>query len=652
MPQYELNLRDYLRIFHKRKTVILIIFLAVTISSIMYVSTQPSVYKATTTVKILERRSIAGILTEWIVYSPANVMESQAKIVKGFPVMRRVALRLGLIDYSLPTSKIHSIVMGLQGRITAETIKRTNIIRITASASSAEEAVDLANTVAQVYREENLLEKTKQARTARRFIEEQLSELENRLSETEERLRKFGDEVKDIRLTEPIQKKLVELEFELAGFLQKYTDRHPQVIQLKEQIKGLEAQLAGFSGQELVYARLGREVEVNKKLYSMLKERLEEARITEAQKVGDVSIVDPAVIPRSPVGPQKKMGTLIGAIMGLMLGIGVAFLLETLDTSIGTIEDVENLVKLPVLGVIPSVSTGLEEEKKNIFTRLKMKLFPLRKSEAEEAYIRLIVHHKPKSPTAEAYRNLRTNLKLGPSQKTFLVTSAGPREGKSTILTNLGLSVAQKGLKTLLVSSDLRRPALAKSFGIKRELGLTELITETGNLEDALRSVSDVMLGEMQFDEIMKAPGMENIWILPAGHLPPNPAEVLESKKLPELIEQLKKRFDVIFFDSPPVLPVTDASLLASKVDSVIVCYEIGRTARDALLRAKIQLESVGAKILGVVLNHITPQTEMMAGYPYYYRYKYRYYGKEEKTGGEEPRPEEGQETSSPQDMG
>lgn len=649
MPQYELNLRDYVRIFQKRKVTIITVFLAVTISSVIYLSVQPAIYKASTTVKILERQSIAGLLAEWIVYSPANVMESQAKIITGFPIMRKVALRLGLIDDNTPTPEVHSIVGGLQGSVTTETVERTNIIGIVASAGNAKEAMDLANTVAQVCVEENLLEKKKQASTARQFIEEQLSQLEGRLEEREEHLRKFGDEVRGVRLAEPIQKKLVDLEFELAAFLRKYTDKHPQVIQLKQQIEELEAQLAGFSGQEMEYARLTREVEVNKKLYSMLKEKLEEARITEGRKVGDVSIVDPAVMPRSPIGPQKEMGTLIGGMVGLILGIGLAFIFETLDTSIGTIEDVENLVKLPVIGIIPSVASGFGEEK-GAFAKFKRKVFPVGKSGAEEAYIRLIVHHKPKSPMAEAYRNLRTNLKFSPTQRTFLVTSAGPCEGKTTILTNLGLSVAQKGVKTVLVSSDLRRPVLAKTFGIKREPGLNEVITGTTSLEDALRNVSDIMLGDMQLDDIMKAPGMENVWILPSGHLPLNPAELLESKELPKLIEDLKKRFDVILFDSPPILPITDASLLAPKVDSVVVCYEIGRTARAALLRAKIQLESTGAKISGVVLNHITPQTETVAPYPYYRsRYKYGYYEEEGKS-GRKRKTEEGQEESSSED--
>jgi Mrp family chromosome partitioning ATPase len=583
---------------------------------------QPPIYKASTTVKIEQRKTIAGLLTEWITYNPGDVMESQTKIIKGFPIMRKVALRLGLIDESLPVSEIQIIVAGLQGEFTTETIKRTNIIRITTSSRNAKEAMDFANTVAQVYIEENLLEKKKQASTARQFIEEQLSLIEMRLIETEERLKKLGDKESDLRLAEPIQKKLVDLEFELAVFLRKYTDKHPKVMQLKKQIGNLETQLAGFSDQELEYARFTREVEVNRKLYSMLKEKLEEARITEAQKVGDVSIVNPAVMPTSPIGTPMRIGVIIGGIMGLILGIAFAFIYETLDTSIETIEDIEKVLKLPVLGVVPSVRSELHEQK-DVISRFRKRIFRGKINSEEEAYIRLIAHYKPKSPIAESYHNIRTNLKIGPSRKTFLITSASPREGKTTILTNLGLSTAQNGLKTLLVSSDLRRPALARTFGIKKEPGFYEVILGTVSLDEGLRNISDIMLGDIQFDEIMKSPGIENIWILTSGHLPLNPAQILESKELSNLIEELKKRFDVIFFDSPPLLPITDASLLASKVDSVILCYEIGKTARNALLRSKIQLELVGSKIAGVILNHISPQTEALTPYPYYYKYRY-----------------------------
>jgi capsular exopolysaccharide synthesis family protein len=387
-----------------------------------------------------------------------------------------------------------------------------------------------------------------------------------------------------------------------------------------------------FSEQEREYARLNRELEINKKLYVMFKEKLEELRIIESQKVSDVSIIDPALMPKPiKVGDTAKRNLLAGPALGLVLGFTLAFILEALDTSITSIEDVENVVKLPVLGVIPSITPRHKKEERNIFKKFKQKIKPLEKDSAQEAYVRLIVHHEPTSYVAEAFRNIRTNLKLDAAKKAILVTSAGPREGKTTIATNLALVLAQKGAKTLLVSSDLRRPVTAKAFGIEREPGLYEVISGNLKIEDALRNISDMILGDMSLDEIVKFPGIENLWILPSGHLSSNPTAILESPEMIKLIKELKEGFDALFFDSPPVLPITDASLLAPKLDSVVLCYEIGRTSRDALLRAKVQLESVGAKISGVILNHITPRGEIILPYPYYYyRYKYRYYGREE----------------------
>jgi len=628
LPQYELNLRDYVRIFHKRKLIIFFTFLTVFIGSIYYLSKKQPVYQSSATIKIEERKTIAGLLTEMVMYNPGDVMESETKFIKGYPVMKKVALLRGMIDEKSPVELVNSVVSNLQGSIDSEKVGNTNMIRIVATADNAKEAMDLANNVAQVYIDENLVDKAKQARHTRQFIEEQLASLEDRLRQAEDKLRIFGDEVKNIKLAEPMQQKLLELEFQLADLLQKYTEKHPRVMQAREQIEQMESQVKGFSGQELEYTRLTREIDVNKKLYAMLKEKLEEARITEAQKVGDISIVNPAVLPSGPVAGNEKMGIVVGAFMGLILGVALAFVLETLDTSIGTIEDVENVVKLPVLGVIPSVIND-SDHGYGILDRIREKFSPPEKTEEQERLIRLFAHYNPKSPTTEAYRNIHTNLKLNPSRKTIMVTSSGPREGKSSIAVNLSIVIAQAGLKTLLVSADLRRPVIAKTFGIKKEPGLNELLTGTIPLEEALKNVTDLMMGEMNFEEIRMTPGLENIWLLTSGRLPFNPAELIESRELNNVIEKLKMKFEVIIFDSPPILPVTDASLLAPKIDCVVVVYEIGRTSREALIRAKGQLESVGAKIAGIVLNHTKPQTEAIATYPYY-SHKYRYYGKEE----------------------
>jgi len=646
VAQYELNLRDYIRIFHKRKFIIILTFILVTLASVIFTPKQLITYTANTTIKIEERKTIAGLLTEWIAYNPGDVMQSEAKFITSFPVMIRAGIGQGIIlegwfeepkDKSADIGKrelshanikpervdeVNQIVGMLQGKIRTEIVSGTNMIKIFATADKPKEAMDLANTVAKAYVIENLREKNKQATRAREFIEEQLGELENSIKGAEERLRELGERSQQVKLAGPLEQKLVELQFQLAELLQKYTEKHPQILQLREQIKTMEAQFQGMSGQQLDYARINREVTVNHKLYEMLKEKLEEARISEREKVSDVTVVDPAILPGAPITADNRIKVVIGGVMGMVLGIAFAFILETLDTSIGTIEDVENVIKLPVLGVVPPIVEG-RRQSNWILDRIKQRLPSKKKSDAEERLVHLFAHYQPQSPTTEAFRNIHTNLKLRPDRKTILVTSSGPWEGKSTVVCNLGLVMAQSGLKTLLVSTDLRRPVLSKVFGIKRQPGLSELVMGTTTLDNALNNITDILLGDIGLEDIKKTPGIENIWILPAGHLPHNPVEILESKVLAELIEKIKVRFDVILFDSPPVLPVTDPSLLAPKVDCVLIVYEIGRTGREGLMRAKIQLESVGAKIAGVVLNHTQPQTEPISAYPYYYKYKY-----------------------------
>jgi len=183
----------------------------------------------------------------------------------------------------------------------------------------------------------------------------------------------------------------------------------------------------------------------------------------------------------------------------------------------------------------------------------------------------------------------------------------------------------------MLISADLRRPVICRTFGVKNSPGLSELVMGNVSLEEATCTMTDMLLGGLSLEDIRKSPGIENISIMPTGVLPSNPVELLESKRMADIIERLKNQYDAVIFDAPPVLPVTDASLLAPRMDFVVVVYEMGRTSREALLRTKMQLESSGGKIAGIILNNTRPHTEDIASYPYYYRYhKQGYYGKEE----------------------
>lgn len=625
---YELNIRDYLRIFRKHRLLIITIFIVVVIGSIFYVSKQPVYYQASSTIKLEERKTIAGLLTESVMYNPGDVMESETRMITGYPVMKRAALKLGLITEMSSPATIDEAVSQVQGSISTERVGNTNMIRITATSDMAKRAMDIANTVANVCVEQNLQDKAKQARHMRLFIEEQLTSLEMRLRQSEEEVKKFDKDQHNLKLAVPIETKLADLQFKLAELSQVYTDQHPRIIQLKDEIRHLEDQIKGFSGNEVEYARIIREVEVNKKLYAMLKEKLEEARITEAEKVSDVSIVDPASMPGGPISGSKQIGVLLGIIMGLALGLFAAFIFETLDTSISTIEDVEKVLDLPVLGVVPPARREYAR-KTSFLESLRDRIFPSA-NEDEEQNIYLIAHYEPRSTIAEAYRNIQTNLKLSSEKKVILITSSGPREGKSSISSNLAIVMAQAGMKVMLIGADLRRPTLDRTFGIRRDPGLNELVTGAAKLKDVIHNIVDIMVGDIPFEDIRKNPGLENIWIIPSGRLPYNPAEILKSKAVEDMLEILRKKFDVIIFDAPPVLPVTDASILAPKMDSVIMVYETGRTSREALKRAKTQLESIGAKIAGVILNHTRPQAEAVVQYPY--QKYHEYYGIGEKS--------------------
>lgn len=622
MVKYELNLRDYIRIVRKRKSVIVAALAIGIVFSLYADSKRTLVYEANTTVQVQERKSVAGMLTEVMVFSPGDIMETQSRIIKGFPVMIKAAEMMGYLEEGADREQQYRQAQGLQGRIRTERVGRTNIIKIFARASRPLEAMELANIVAEVYVAESLRVKNKQSRTSREFIENQLLSVQKRLEDSEDRLRIMGDEVDNISVSEDVQKKLLDLEFELANLLQKYTEKHPKVKMVRDEIKEREAQIKGFSGRQLDYARLKREVDVARNIFAMLSQKLEEVKIAEAGKVSGAEIVDPAVLPRGAINDAGRVNVVLGAFLGLIIGLVLSFIVETLDTSMGTIEDVENVVKLPVLGVVPSV--GPEDgEYETVWDKIKRKILPRHVKKRRRGYVSMVVHRNPTAPTAESFRNLKTNLRISPERKVFLLTSAGPQEGKTTTLINLAIACAQDGMKVLLISSDLRRPTIAESFGMKKRPGISDILMGTVSLDEGMRGMADMMLGDLGVDFILANPGLDRLWILPAGSLPLNPAEVLDSHELDKMISWMRDEFDVVFFDSPPVLPVADASILAPKMDATVLCYEIGRTSRHALGRAKAQLEAVDAKMAGIILNHIQPETEAVEVYPYYYRYRY-----------------------------
>lgn len=629
MPQYELNIRDYWQIIQKRRLVLVVIFFTFLIFTIIYTNTQKPIYRATASVQWIERKSLGGMLTELVSAATGDPLLTQARVIRSRGILSKVVVELGLVSHLASQEEIDRRAQALQGAVRADVIESTNIIRIDVIYPESRQAAAIANKVAEVYIAENIRERNKQNRLVREFIDKQLEEARVKLHNSEEILAKFQETEVPSGIASALQNRLIELGTKRQELLRKFTERHPDVINIAEQISQIKEQMMGLPQKELEYVRLTRNVEIDTRIYRELKEKLETARIAEAEKIEDVSLVETALPPGSPISPNKNLNYFFGAVIGMMLGLTMAFLSEQLDTSIGTVEDVESYLKLPVLGIIPYLKT--KDAKKTSFMR---RLWP-KELKGEEKLWRmknqLLIYYSSSSPIFEAYRILRTSIQTEVFKeklqgKILMVSSAGPEEGKSITAANLAITMAQGGLRTVLIDADMRRATIHKVFGIKSEPGLSNILRGTVELKDAVRTFTDILIGEIGFDQTLNIPRLDNLDVITSGSLPTIPAELLSSNEMGALLGALRDRYDIILVDTPPILAVADALILAPKVDGVILIYRVGKTARLLLSRSKTQLTESGAQVKGVVLNNISPEVEMSYGYSYHYKYYGKYY--------------------------
>lgn len=639
MAQGELTLSDYGRILGKRIGEVLgsiALVLAVTWNVVGH---QVPVYRSSAKVKLERAQALASNVFAGFQASYENPIATESRVIESRAIAEEVAYKLHSAEELKDPAALEAAVGEVQGSVSAQPITDTNIIMIAVTGSNRERVALLANTVAEAYIENNLKEKNKQARKVLDFVQTQLDSTEKRLRDTENALMRMRQGGQATGLAVTVQNRVMDVEGQLGQLRPRLTENHPEIKRLEEQLEHLKEQMRGLPDAELDFARLQREVEVNEKTYRTLRERLEEARVAEAEKIADATIIERALVPKSPINPPKRFGLFIGGLLGLLFGCVLAFVIETLDTSIGTIEDVERLLQIPVLAVIPHIGrldrTRPTSKIKKPFEWFKFKRHRAGSTELE-AREALHAHYQPHSVSTEAYRILRTNLKLSAERKVMLVTSAGPAEGKTTMISNLGIVLAQSGVRTLLISSDLRRPELDRVFGLEREEGLSEVLQGSLTFERSLRGLSDFILGKFGFDETVKHPYLANLSLITSGHrLPENPAELIGSRAMQDLLAKARSQFDAVILDLPPILPVADSLVLAPQVDGVVLVYQVGRISRGALLRAKNQLESVGAAFFGVVLNHVKPEVKSEPHY-YYQAYKKRY-AKEQKAADSPP---------------
>jgi polysaccharide biosynthesis transport protein len=505
---------------------------------------------------------------------------------------------------------------------------------------------------------EKVLERTQEIQSEIRRITESRGELEGMVQRLDQFIANPSSSQAGFHLSSGTSQyhsantTLTELQLKKDTLLKDYTPLHPEVVEAgrkiienakkmrivllsqiaeltkkdrdaKKDLQELERKSSALMEKKLEYDRLRRKVELHSDMTTLLERKNQEAQIRKAEKPEEVSIVKPALLPAEPINPLKTTPTgAMGLLIGLVLGMIAAFVVETFDTSLGAIEEVEETLKTSVWGMIPQAD---ERELREVAEQN----LPEGISEAASPHvISLVAHFAPKSMIAESFRALRTNVQGKGEEsgvRAISITSASPQEGKTLVSVNLGVAMAQTGLKTLLVGSDMRKPSLGRVFGLEHSPGLSDVLL--GNLEwrRAVKTISDIMVGAMTLEEVITTPGLDNIHIITSGAIPPNPAELMDSKRLRDFIEKAKKEYDFIVFDSPPILSTADAAILAAKMDGVLLVYRIGTVSRGLLKRATTQLEQVKSPLMGVVLNgvkpDISPDFEDFRYYKHYYSY-------------------------------
>lgn len=411
-------------------------------------------------------------------------------------------------------------------------------------------------------------------------VERQITELQSEINAIQERL----DELRPDSVLTPTPTPEEQLEIES---LQARLEQLQPILALYQQVYanlvvlGRPADSGGATDQRL--AQLQTTLALYQQIYLNILSNLETVRLARVQNTPNVVQIEPAVPSARPVRPQPLQTTLLAGAVGLMLALGIIFLVEYLDDTIKLPEDVERLLGLPVIGYIAEMQfTGKDAEREEIY-----------------------VARQPRSPVSEAFRSLRTNLEFAGVNRplrTLLITSTSPGDGKTTIATNLAAIISQSGRNVVLLDGDLRRPRVHRFLGIPNRAGLSDLFREVRSPETVMHQVD---------------PG-QGLRVITSGSLPPNPTELLASARMTELLDELTRQNSVVIIDSPPTL-VADAQVLAARVDGVILVIHPGKTHADAVLATLEQLKRAEARVVGVVFNRI-PRNRA------YYYGGYRYY--------------------------
>jgi exopolysaccharide transport family protein len=444
----------------------------------------------------------------------------------------------------------------------------------------------------------SLLDKLREQQASLRI---QVAELSTQFGPAYPKVAQLNSQLKEIsrEVQDEVDKAVDHLRGEYQAALQRETMLRGSFDRQKQEANKLNE-------SAIEYSLLKRDVESNRTLYEGLLEKLKEAGVTAGLRSNNFRIINAARVPTAPSEPNIPRNLAFALVLGAISGIGLAFLLENMDNTVRTPEQAQAISALPSLGMIPLGSKTTNRGPNG--TRLAL-------TTSKEA-VEMVTQVRPQSQMAESYRALRTSLllsNLGAPPKVVLVTSARPQEGKTTTSINTAIVLAQKGTRVLLIDADLRRPSVHKTLGMGPRSGLSNVLTGSSTLQQTV--VASTIL--------------PNLFILPAGSPPPNPAELLASSNMRELLTELREQYDHIVIDTPPTLSVTDAVVLSPRADATILVIRSGQTTKQALRRSRDILMQVNAHVAGVLLNAVDLTSP---DYYYYYEYqgKYGHYYQEE----------------------
>ncbi len=600
----ELSLHDYWRILKKRQWGGALVFTATFLSTAFYTHLQTPLFRAAASVKFEPPVSDARNSALDI----GSILQSELRILDSADTSSRVAKRMNLPGTSLPGG-VHAIVAD-----------GSNIISLTATGTDPLAVADLANAYADVFIEKDQEERSRQSRSTLGDIENRRAEIEKTLRDLEDRKKVFIQQNEMVGQGGGLQQTLASLQLRRKELAKKYTPEHPDMIKLDEQIASVRSKLIQTTGEETDLDRMVRDIKVDEDAYITLSREYEQAKITVASQLPWVTILTRATRPTEPYFPNKRVNYIIGSALGLFLAGLFAFVLENLDISLSTIEDIEHLLGVPVLGMIPHFGAD-KRWKEWRASLLRHQRLPM-----EVFRSQLVFQYRPKSPSIEVYHSLRANIQNNLPNKASMVlafTSSGVAEGKSLTSLNFCLAAAQAGLKTLFIEADVRQPLIHKVFGLPRTPGLIEALTGKMTVDEVLYSTPDFLIGGYDSDRLIAFSGIDNFKVMTGWAASGSDVvQMFSSPALVKLIEELRPHFDVIVFDCPPVLLFVDALLIGAKTDGVVMIYKAGKIARRALKRAKDQIAASKGNIIGVVLNDMR-SSDMEPRYGYYYDYEH-----------------------------